>query len=90
MNGADAALLLHESVIVMLRLAGPPLIAMLIAGVAVALLQAVTQINESSLLFVPKLVVLGGVLMLGGQWMFATLANYTLHIFARVASLGSL
>ena len=88
MNEPDVALLLHESMALVLRLAGPPLLAMLVAGVLVALLQAITQINETALVFVPKLLVLGGVLLLMGQWMFAALATFTLHVFARVASLG--
>jgi flagellar biosynthesis protein FliQ len=54
----------------------------------VALVQAVTQINAATLSFIPKLVVIGLVLVLLGPFMFTTLSNYTLMLFDRVVAVG--
>jgi flagellar biosynthesis protein FliQ len=54
MNDTDTALMLRDGMLVMLKLGGPPLLVALAVGLVVSLLQAVTQINEATLAFVPK------------------------------------
>ena len=54
MNDTDIALMLRDGMLVMLKLGGPPLLVALFVGLLVALLQAVTQINEATLAFLPK------------------------------------
>ena len=51
-------------------------------------MQAVTQINEATLAFIPKLLVIGITLVLLGPFMFATLSNYTLTLFDRMIAVG--
>jgi flagellar biosynthesis protein FliQ len=51
-----------------------------VVGLGVALLQAVTQINEPSLNFIPKLVVSGLMILLMGSWMLQTLVNFVGHM----------
>ena len=58
MNDADIAVLLRDGMLVMLKLGGPPLLVALAVGLVVSLLQAVTQINEATLAFVPKVLAL--------------------------------
>ena len=58
MNDADTAVLLRDGMLVMLKLGGPPLLVALVSGLLVALVQAVTQINEATLAFVPKVLAL--------------------------------
>ena len=60
----------------------------LLSGLLVALVQAVTQINEATLAFIPKLLVIGVALILLGPFMFATLSNYTLMVFDRMIAVG--
>ena len=67
MNDADTAMLLRDGMLVMLKLGGPPLLVALAVGLLVALLQAVTQINEATLAFVPKVLALCAALMLLGR-----------------------
>jgi len=62
---------------------------MLVVGLLVALLQAVTQINEASLVFVPKLLALGIALMLLGPFMVATLSAYAEMLFGQLVAVGS-
>jgi flagellar biosynthesis protein FliQ len=72
MNDADIAMLLRDGMLVMLKLGGPPLLATLVVGLLVALIQAITQINEATLAFVPKVLALGATLILLGPFMVAT------------------
>jgi flagellar biosynthetic protein FliQ len=88
MNEADIADLIRGGMLVMVKLAGPPLIVALVVGLAVALLQAITQINEATLAYVPKLIALGVALLLLGPFMFATLTSYTQVLFDRMAMAG--
>ncbi len=88
MTGSDTGAILAEAMLVAVKLGGPPLLAALIVGVIVALIQAVTQINEATLAFVPKLLALGVTAMLLGPFMFGTLAAYTRHVFDRMIVIG--
>ncbi len=58
MNEAEVIEICREAIIVMLKVVGPVLLAGLVVGVVVSLFQAVTQIQESTLSFIPKMVVI--------------------------------
>ena len=88
MHEADIAALLRDGMVVTLKLAGPLMVAGLVVGLLVSLLQAVTQINEATLAFVPKVLALGVVALLLGPFMFATLSAYTQLLFDRMISSG--
>lgn len=68
-------------------LAAPLLAVGLVVGVIVGLLQAATQINELTLSFVPKLLVMVAALVLGGPWMLQTLMDYTERLFRSIPQL---
>jgi len=61
--------------------AGPALLFGLAAGVAVSIFQATTQINDMTLVFVPKVMATVLALILFGSWMLQTYLNYTRQIF---------
>jgi flagellar biosynthetic protein FliQ len=88
MNEADIALLMRDGMMVMLKMGGPPLVVGLAVGLVIALLQAVTQINEATLAFVPKVLAVCGVLVLLGPFMLATLSAYTHTVFDRLIIVG--
>jgi flagellar biosynthesis protein FliQ len=88
MNDADTALLLRDGMLVMLKLGGPPLLVALVVGLLVALLQAVTQINEATLAFLPKALALCAALVLLGPFMLSTLSGYTRTLFDRLVTIG--
>jgi flagellar biosynthetic protein FliQ len=88
MNDADTATLLRDGMLVMLKLGGPPLAVALVVGLLVALLQAVTQINEATLAFVPKVIAIGAALVLLGPFMLATLSDYTHILLDRMIAIG--
>ena len=65
-------------------LAGPLLAAALFVGVVVGLFQAATQINESTLSFVPKLAAIALALMVAGGWMLGLLVDYTRELYQSI------
>lgn len=67
-------------------LAGPLLISTLVIGLAVSIFQALTQINEATLTFIPKMLVVALVIMLAGPWMLDLITNYTVHLFENIAT----
>jgi flagellar biosynthetic protein FliQ len=60
-----------------LALAGPVLLFGLVAGLAVSVFQAMTQINEITLTFIPKIVATAAALVLFGPWMLTRLMTFT-------------
>lgn len=62
-------------------LSAPLLGAALVTGLIVSILQAITQINEQTLTFIPKMVVIGIVLILAGPWMLDILTHFTTNLF---------
>jgi flagellar biosynthetic protein FliQ len=69
-----------------LALAGPVLILSLLAGLAVAVFQALTQINEVTLAFIPKIAATAAALVLFGPWMLARLITFTTTLFQSLPS----
>jgi flagellar biosynthetic protein FliQ len=70
-----------------LRIALPLLGVGLLVGLAVSIFQAVTQIQEQTLAFIPKILALAGVLIVGGPWMLNQLLSYTTELWSRIPSL---
>jgi flagellar biosynthetic protein FliQ len=68
-------------------LTGLVLLPALAVGLVVAMFQAATQINEMTLTFIPKLIVVGLVLMLGGNWMIQLLMNFSLNLIESIPEL---
>jgi flagellar biosynthetic protein FliQ len=71
----------------MLLLAMPLLLTALAIGLLVGVFQAATQINEMTLSFIPKLVVMFAVAVLAGPWMLQLLADYTRRLFESIPRL---
>ncbi|MCX4370455.1 MAG: flagellar biosynthesis protein FliQ [Dysosmobacter sp.] len=72
---------MRDAVGVVIKLGGPMLLLSMLAGVIVAIFQAVTQIHEQTISFILKVVIVMGVLLLSGGWMLATLQEYAREIF---------
>lgn len=72
---------IQQGLILVLVVSGPPIMLALVIGFIISVFQAATQIQEQTLSFAPKLVVIFGVLGLAGPWMGATLLRFTFNIF---------
>lgn len=66
----------QQGLLILLTVAAPMLAVVLVVGLAVSIFQAVTQINESTLTFVPKIVAAVATLAVAGPWMLTTLVEY--------------
>jgi flagellar biosynthesis protein FliQ len=68
-------------------LAGPILVSTLVIGIAISIFQALTQINEATLTFIPKIIVVALVLVIAGPWMLDLMSQYTTHLFEEIATM---
>jgi flagellar biosynthesis protein FliQ len=69
-----------ESIKTTILLAGPMLIAAMAIGIIVSILQAITQINEATLTFIPKMVAVIVVLIVMAPWMLEVMTQYTTNV----------
>ncbi len=81
MSPTDVIEITRSALVVVLTVCGPLLLTALIVGVAVSLMQALTQVQEQTLTFVPKLIAMGVVLMLTLPMMGHAMADFT-HLVA--------
>jgi len=83
-NDAQVIDIITEAMIIASRLAGPLLLVALAVGVFVSLLQAVTQIQEMTLSFVPKVIGIALVFIVAGNWMLRQVVNYTERLWEMI------
>ncbi len=67
-------------------LSAPILISTLVVGLLVSVFQALTQINEATLTFIPKMLVVALVIVLAGPWMMDLMTVYTVNLFESIAT----
>jgi flagellar biosynthetic protein FliQ len=87
MSPGELTRLIAESLYLVLYVSAPVLAAALVVGLAVAVLSAATQVQEQSLAFVPKLVAVSLVLVLGGGWMAGELIGFTDDLWRAIPAL---
>ncbi|SDD22696.1 flagellar biosynthesis protein FliQ [Paraburkholderia lycopersici] len=80
--------LAHEAMYVALLMAAPLLLVSLVVGLVVSLFQAATQINESTLSFIPKLIAIAVTLVIAGPWMLTTMLDYMHRMFTSIPQLA--
>jgi len=78
-----------QTMLVALKLSAPILITSLVIGFTISLFQSMTQIQEFTLSFVPKLIGVGVALLVCGNWMLHTLVDFTVNLFESIPSLLS-
>ncbi len=79
----------QQALWVTIMIAAPLLGSALAVGLLVGMIQAATQINEMTLSFIPKLLVLVMSLVLAGPWMLSVIINYTRQLMEQIPSLIS-
>jgi flagellar biosynthesis protein FliQ len=73
-----------QSILITLKLAVPTLAVSLVVGLAISIFQAVTQIQEMTLTFIPKLFAVGLVGVMVGPWMLQSLVQYTIELYGQI------
>ena len=69
------------------KIAMPLLLAALVIGLVVSVFQAVTQIQEQTLTFIPKIVAMGVVLVVAGPWMLSEVVTYTEQLYSSIPTM---
>jgi len=76
----------REAILVTLAAAGPVLILGLVTGMVISIVQAVTQIQEPTLTFIPKIVASGFAILFFGPFILAVLVDFTSRVFTNVGA----
>jgi flagellar biosynthetic protein FliQ len=87
MNGAEVLDIARDAVWITLQTAAPIMLIGLAVGVAIALVQALTQIQEMTLVFVPKIVAIFAALILFLPFMGASMGGLAARVFERIAAM---
>jgi flagellar biosynthesis protein FliQ len=82
MTDAAALGLAREALMTALLVSAPILLVSLVIGVVISIFQAMTQVNEVTMTFVPKILGVFAVAAVFGPWMVGTMVNYTTRLFA--------
>ncbi|MCB9728867.1 MAG: flagellar biosynthesis protein FliQ [Deltaproteobacteria bacterium] len=89
MNSLAAGDLLQRALQVTYQISAPMLFAGLIVGVVVSIFQAATQVNEVTLVFIPKMLAVGAVMWLAGPWMYDLIFGLFREIAAHIDQIGA-
>ena len=84
MTNGEVLDLMYEVFVLAVQLGGPVLVISMLVGVLMSIIQAATQIHEQTITFVPKLLVIGLILVFTGGNMLETLQDFTLRIFQMI------
>ncbi|QIE01838.1 flagellar biosynthesis protein FliQ [Buchnera aphidicola] len=76
--------LFYNAIKVTLIIASPLLLATLISGLIISILQAATQINEQTLSFIPKIISVLGIIIILGPWMLGVMLDYMHNLFTNI------
>ena len=87
MTDVEVTHLATQALLMGAKLAAPILLASLIVGLTVSLFQSVTQLQEVTLTFVPKLAAIALVLLFSGHWMLSQFIGYVQQLFGHVTTL---
>lgn len=77
----------RDAVGILLLVSAPMLGAALVTGLIVSIFQAATQVNEMTLSFIPKLIAVFIVIVLGGPWMITLMTDYIRRLYSAIPSL---
>lgn len=84
MNERDALDIVHQAIWTIVIVSGPAVAAAMFVGIAIALLQALTQVQEMTLTFIPKIVVMLVVIAVSGSFMGAHIFAFTEVLYSRI------
>ena len=88
MNGQEVLDFARDSIFTLVTIATPAMAVSLVVGIVVALIQALTQIQEATLVFVPKIVAIFVTLLVGLPFMGAALGAYMSRVVEHIIAMG--
>ena len=87
MTDSQVIELATQTMTIATKLGGPILLTALAVGFAISLFQSVTQIQEATLSFVPKIAAIGAALLLSGHWMIQEIVTFTTTLYGQIPTL---
>ena len=81
MTNLEVLSIMKSAMIVAIKIGGPILILSMIVGAFISIIQAATQIHEQTITFVPKVILIIVICLLGGSWMLETLQDFLYEVF---------
>lgn len=87
MDSDMAMHLLSETLLTAAKVSAPILLATLVVGVVISVLQVVTQIQEMTLTFIPKLIAVVAMFLMTGAWMMAVVVEFSKRLFGLIAGM---
>ena len=88
MDETEVIQILREAMIVMLQIAGPMMLVAMFVGLIISLFQALTQIQEVTLTFVPKILAVFAVMLLMGPFIVTVMVDFTRVLADRIVAIG--
>ncbi len=89
MTETFAIYIIRETLFTALLIAAPMLLAGLVVGVSISLLQSVTQVQEMTLTFIPKILAVVTVMILFSPWMYGMISRFTRMVFDYISQMSS-
>lgn len=89
MSQGEVLTIMQQAIYTILKVSAPMMITALVIGLLISIFQAMTQINEQTLVFVPKILAVLLALVLFGSWMMTTLIEFTVKLFDSLPTLLS-
>lgn len=89
MSQGEVLTIMQQAIYTILKVGAPMMITALVVGLLISIFQAMTQINEQTLVFVPKILAVLLALVLFGSWMMTTLIEFTVKLFDSLPTLLS-
>lgn len=84
MSQSEVITIATHAILLAAQIAGPVLIAALVVGVVVSIFQSLTQVNDFTLTFAPKLLVIAVILVVAGHYMLGGVVNYTEKLYESI------
>ena len=81
--------ILSQTFYIILILSAPPLLSSLVVGLLISIFQASTQIQDASLSFIPKVIIVFLSILLASNWAINTLMSFSIELFSRISSYGN-
>lgn len=89
LSQGEVLTIMQQAIYTILKVGAPMMITALVVGLLISIFQAMTQINEQTLVFVPKILAVLLALVLFGSWMMTTLIEFTVKLFDSLPTLLS-
>lgn len=86
MNTMQLSEIFRDAIMTGFKVAAPILIVSILVGLVISIVQAATSINEQTMTFVPKLIIIGIILIVFGGWMLQQMVDFTNRIFEIIAT----